>query len=255
MTTLPPPLPNVSAPPIRRVHHALGGIWRLTWHRTFSRSALGVTFVLLVGLGALTALAVPPGNSAHFREWSTGFYLTLLLPVGVFLAAAGAVRDELKPGSVDYVLTRAVPRPAFFAFKYLSLLGCLQLLALLTTSVVIGVGLWRGVPDLAVRSGQLVLAQTAAVTAFSALGILCGTLTARYLVLGLVYGAVVEVGIGRIPMQINRLSINHHVRDLLDDIHAPTALSLIALITLVLLAAAMLVFATREFAGDQVKDA
>ena len=77
----------------------------------------------LVGLVLLTLLTfaiVRPGRVMPFSNWTAGFYLTFLVPLLAFLSGGGAMRDEMKPSSVDYVLTRPVRRTAFVVFRFLS---------------------------------------------------------------------------------------------------------------------------------------
>ena len=57
--------------------------------------------------------------------------------------------------------------------------------------------------------------QFLAVLAWSALGLFLGQVTKRYLPLALVYGLIVELGIGDIPTNINTLSLMRHLKTLL----------------------------------------
>lgn len=259
----PPPLPPPPAGTRPNLRHAFGGIWRLTWHRMTAPGRWVVAVVLLAALGLLSSVAVPEGDAPRFFEWASGFYLTALVPVAAFLAGAGAIRDDMKPGTVDYILTRPVPRPAFVVFRYVSHLACAQLVGMLALLVVMGAGLYRHVPELASVAPRLLLAQVAGIGAFLALGMLCGALTSRYLVLGLLYGGIVEVGLGRIPIQLNRLSILHHLRLLLhgasgtgaEGPSAATTVGLLVIVALGLTAAAAAAFSLRELVGEQPKDA
>src|SRR6185436_12447708 len=58
-------------------------------------------------------------------------------------------------------------------------------------------------------------AQFLAVLAWSALGTMLGLLTKRYMAWALLYGFIVEMGIGRIPTNINTLSLIRHLKSLL----------------------------------------
>jgi hypothetical protein len=60
-----------------------------------------------------------------------------------------------------------------------------------------------------------VAAQLLAVPAWSALGTFLGQLTNRYMAIALLYGGIVEMGIGRIPTNINTLSLMRHLKTLL----------------------------------------
>lgn len=199
--------------------HALGGIWRLTYRRYLVPGHLLMLVIGLVALSLLLFATGPRGGGGEpFFHWVIDFYVTFLVPALAFLAGAGAMRDEMKSGTVDYVLTRPVPRPAFVVFKFASHLICTQIDFLIAFGVVLGFAVARHVPDLATIAPKLLIAQMLLIAAFDALGFLCGTITARYVVLGLAYGGIIEVGVGRIPTPISELSMTHQVRELLRPI-------------------------------------
>jgi ABC-2 type transport system permease protein len=116
-------------------------------------------------------------------------------------------------------------------------------------------------------SPSLLLAQILAVTAFSALGFAFGAFTSRYLILGLFYAGIIEIGIGNIPTQLNRLSMTHHVRSIASNIlqlrptrltqfdSLPTSIIALIVFSLVLVAGAAVLFSLRETAGAKPKDA
>lgn len=259
----PPPLPPPPVGVSPNLRHAFGGVWRLTWRRMVVPSRWIVAIGLLAALGLLSSVAVPDGNTQRFLDWAAGFYLTALVPVAAFLAGAGAIRDDMKPGTVDYVLVRPVPRPAFVLFRYVSQLVCAQLLGLVALAVVVGAGLYRHVPELAGVAPRLLLAQVAGISAFLALGLCFGAWTSRYLVVGVLYGAVVEIGLGRTPIQLNRLSILHHLRSLVYDapgeagsaVSAASTVGVLILVALGLTALAAVLYTVREHIGEQPKDA
>jgi ABC-2 type transport system permease protein len=246
---------------------ALGGVWRLTYGRYLAPANLGILAGLL-GLLALLALSgIHNGNAEHFTEWSVHFYLAFVVPVLAFLTAAGLIQDDLRPATVDYVLTRPVRRPMFVLFRYLSHTACIQVQCLLGLGVLVAVGVFRQVPGLAATAPSLLLAQILAVTAFSALGFALGACTNRYLVLGIFYAGVIEVGVGNIPTQLNRLSMTHHVRTIAGSIlhlegkgsaqleSLPAAIAVLLVFSLALIAVAAGLFSLREAAGARPKDA
>ena len=241
--------------------HAFGGVWRLTFRRFLLPGhwlMLGIALAVL----ALLCFSLGQGRKGNgdYVGWIVGFYVTFLVPAFAFMAAGGAIRDEMKSGTVDYVLTRPVRRPAFLVFKYLAHTLCTQLDFLFAFGVVLAIGVLRDVPGLAEAAPKLLLGQVLLVAAFSAFGFLGGVLTSRYVIVGLAYGGLIEVGVGQIPTQLSRLSMTHQVRDLLgslagSDTLAPTALSalgtsgIVLLFGATMLALAAVIFTVRELSG------
>lgn len=217
MTTLPASFEPGESSPSPSPLHAFRGVWRLTYPRFLTRGHLLGLAGALVALG-LIASAYVGHNSAEGRYvlWISGFYSTFLVPVMAFITAGGAIRDDMTPGTVDYVLTRPVPRPAYVVFKYVAQCAVMQVEYLIALGVFVGVGAVHGTTGLLSAVPALAFAQILLVIAFSAFGFLLGSITSRYVIVGLLYGAVVEVGVGQIPTQLNRLSISHQVRLMLD---------------------------------------
>ncbi|MEO5959744.1 MAG: hypothetical protein ABIZ49_03575, partial [Opitutaceae bacterium] len=151
---LPPP-PRVAPNP----RHAFGGIFRLTVRRFLTPAHF---FTVLAMLAALVVFSIPVASSRgeaarEFMPWIVMFYLSILVPVIAFINAGGTIRDDLKPTSVDYVLTRPVARPAFIVFRYLSHVACAQVDFLFGLLVVAGIGIYRGVPEFAAALPSLLL--------------------------------------------------------------------------------------------------
>jgi ABC-type transport system involved in multi-copper enzyme maturation permease subunit len=207
------------------------------------------------------------GNAEHFAQWSVHFYLAFVVPVVAFLTAAGLIQDDMKPATVDYVLTRPLRRSAFVLYRYLSHTACLQVQCLLALTVLVAVGAFRQVPELASIAPSLLLAQFLAVTAFSALGFALGAYTSRYLVWGIVYANIIELGIGHIPTQLNRLSMTLHVRTIANSIlhlkskgpapleNLPASIIALLVFSLVFTVIAAALFSLKESAGAKPKDA
>lgn len=255
--------PQAPSPSLR---HAFSGVWRLTFPGFLSPGRLLLLAGLLAALALLTLATTRHGGTTAFFDWTIKFYLTFLVPVLAFISAGGAIRDDLKPATVDYVFTRPVQRPTFVVCKFLAHLAGAQATGLLALGALAGVGLFRGVPGLWTALPLLLLAQILAVTIFTAFGFLCGTVTTRYLIVGLLYGGVVEIGIGAIPTQLNRLSMLHHVNTLLQPLTitapavAPPGLAalptaaLLVLVSAAMIAVAALLFGARELAGSRPKE-
>ena len=81
--------------------------------------------------------------------------------------------------------------------------------------LLLGAGASRAIPQLGSLLPLFLAAQFLAVPAWCALGLFLGQVTKRYLPMALVYGLIVELGIGDIPTNINTLSLMRHLKTLL----------------------------------------
>ncbi len=247
-----------------RLLPALGGVWRLTWRRVFAPSRAVMTLVMVVLLGVLTFRFAVRGHGGAYWEWIHNFVLGTVVPILAFLGGAGALREALKPGAVDYLSTRPIPRPLHVLFNYLSQTACGLIAGAVLVLFMAALGAVGGREGLLEQLPRQLVFMSAAVAAFTALGFGMGALTRRYMILGLLYAGLIEAGLGNIPIQINKLSIARHLRVLLDGAgyeplawNAATfgALGLLVVISAALVAVAMAIFARKEFLGAREKEA
>lgn len=257
-----PAVSEPSSPDVRpNPWRAFGGVWRLTWRRFCTPAQWLILAGSVTVLGLLSVIRVRYGRETAFLPWTAQFYLGLIVPVMAFLSGAAAIRDEMKSSTADYVLTRPVRRIHLVVFKYLSHLACSQLFYLAVLASLLGLAIAIRVPDAISTAPRLVLTQLLAVMCFNALGFLFGVISERYLVLGIVYAGTVEMAIGRIPTQLNHLSMSHQLSSLLPSLD-PTGVAFLtvagspASVTLSLLGYTMafmaicaLIFSRRELAG------
>jgi ABC-type transport system involved in multi-copper enzyme maturation permease subunit len=223
-----------------------------------------------VRIGAVHVQANSDSRSLSPTEryvgWIGTFYIGFLLPVLALITAGAALREDLKPGTADYVFTRPIPRPAYLAFKYVTHMASAQADFLVALGFLLLAGVIGGIPGLLSAVPLLLLGQAAAVAAYSAAGFLFGVLTFRYVIAGLAYIAIVEWGIGNIPTQINRIAISRQVKTILAPLMPPAkgsvasgpsalAAALILAVACVLVVALSAgVFNRQEIAGGQGQD-
>jgi ABC-2 type transport system permease protein len=256
-----------------RASAALGGIWRLTSRRFY---AVNYRVTLAGLLAALAVFSIPAtssrGNAARdFLPWAAGFYVCFVVPILSFIFAAGAMRDDLGAASADYVFTRAVRRPVYLIFRYLTQVAVAQIDFLFALLVITGLGLYWQVPGLWPALPLILLGQVAAVFVFSATGMLCGLLTSRYVIVGLLYGAVVEAGLGNVPTQLSQISLVRHLVALVRPLYGdtdwsltpgalsgtasiPATLAVLGSVVVIAVALCAMLFSLREFAGSASRE-
>jgi ABC-type transport system involved in multi-copper enzyme maturation permease subunit len=154
-------------------------------------------------------------RTSPFYHWLIDFYFFIMLPLSCVQVCGGLIRNELQADTLGFLTTRPLSRARLLIIKYLSQTAWLQMLLLVETLLLFSAGFLRHIPALGTLLPLFLAAQFLAVFAWSALGIFLGQVSNRYIALALVYGAIVELGIGRIPTNINALSLMRHLKTLL----------------------------------------
>ncbi len=194
-----------------------------------------------------------------FYHWLASVYFFVVLPLNCVRSCGGLILDELQADTLGFLATRPLSRARLLIVKYLSQTAWLQMTMLIEALLLFAVGQLREMPALGALLPLFLAAQFLAVLVWSALGTLLGQLTKRYLALALVYGFIVEMGIGRIPTNINTLSMMRHLKTLLAHNPAlqglyewtgtglPLSISALVLGSVLFLGLAALLFTVREY--------
>jgi hypothetical protein len=250
------------------------GLWGMTWRSVWSTRRWPVLTLLIFASPVLAWLALrfvdvdlpaaeDPSAVADPRvewlQWVTSVHFGLVIPLWCLIAFGSFIRDEVQSGTIGFMLTRPLTRPRFLLVRWLCTLTAVQVPLALNT-ILLGVsGLLLGISDAFTLTVLLLGAQWFVVPAYGAIAAFLGLLTRKYLLLGLVYGFVVEVGIGQIPTNINTLSVARHFRTLLEQFDGMTqavawsagdlwrTVGLLMVLTLVYLGAATMLFSIREY--------
>jgi hypothetical protein len=155
------------------------------------------------------------GRTAPFYHCLIDLYFFILLPLTCVSKCGALVRDDLEADTLSFFLTRPLSRAQLLVTKFIAQTVWLEIALLAQTLLVFLAARLRVVPDLGNLLPLLVGVQLLAVLGWSALGSLLGLISRRYMALGLLYGLVIEMGIGRIPTNINSLSLIRHLQTLL----------------------------------------
>ncbi|HZL42581.1 MAG TPA: ABC transporter permease subunit [Verrucomicrobiae bacterium] len=153
--------------------------------------------------------------SDAFYRWLVDLYFFIVLPLSCVWASGALIRDELQSDTLGFLTTRPLSRARLLVVKYLSQAAWLQIAFLLETALLFAAGGLRHIPAIGALLPLFLAAQVLAVFAWSALGAFLGLVTRRYVAMALLYGLFVEMGIGRIPTNINNLSLMRHLKTLL----------------------------------------
>ena len=194
------------------------GLWALTWRARLTVRKIPL-LVLSIGTAPVLAFfAAEPGESDGYVDLVIGVYLLLLLPIYCLAVCGSMIRDELQAGTLGFLLTRPLKRSRLFLIEFAAHTLWIQMIALANGLLLILVGVARSVPGVLELGCWLLWVQGLAVLAYGSLSALLGLVTRRYIVLGIVYGFIVEIGIGRVPINIHLLSMTHHIQSLLGSV-------------------------------------
>ena len=166
-------------------------------------------------IARLSPIQTPWGRTTPFYHWLIDFYFFMILPLTCVRACGALIRDELQADTLGFLVTRPISRARLLIVKYIAQVAWLEMLLLVETALLFAAGAERQIPGLGGLLPLLLCVQVLAIPAWSALGALLGQITTRYMATALIYGAVVEMGIGRIPTNINTLSLLRHIESLL----------------------------------------
>jgi hypothetical protein len=207
----------------------------------------------------LTEVSIPWSRTDPFYHWLMDFYFFIILPLTCVRGCGPLIRDELQADTLGFLITRPVGRARLLMAKYAAEVAWLEMILLLETLLIFAAGAARQVPSLGTLLPLIFGVQILVVPAWSALGLLLGQITARYMATALLYGAVVEMGIGRIPTNINTLSIIRHLQTLLthnNELHGiyawpsdgtATAIAALVVAPVMFLSIAVLLFSMLEY--------
>lgn len=199
------------------------------------------------------------GRTSPFYHWLIDFYFFVILPLSCVGACGALIREELQTDTLGFLTTRPLTRATLMVVKYLSQSAWLQIILLVQALLIFAAGSLRQIPDLGRLLPLFLGIQFVAVLTWSALGALLGLATKRYMAIALLYGFIVEMGIGRIPTNVNTLSMMRHLKSLLAHNNAlqeiydwpmrgvPFSLVALALGTVVFLSMAAFIFTFKEY--------
>jgi ABC-type transport system involved in multi-copper enzyme maturation permease subunit len=199
------------------------------------------------------------GRTSPFYHWLIDFYFFVILPLSCVGACGALIREELQNDTLGFLTTRPLTRARLMIVKYLSQSAWLQIVVLVQALLLFAVGSFRQVPGLGTLLPLFLAIQFLAVFTWGALGAFLGLVTKRYMAIALLYGFLVELGIGRIPTNVNTLSMVRHLKSLLahnaalQDIYewpmrgVPFSIAALALGTMVFLSLAVMMFTFMEY--------
>jgi hypothetical protein len=196
----------------QRILKRAGGVLderQMTEFQSWQKRTLAVT------IARLSPVETSWGRTAQFYHWLIDFYFFIILPLTCVRACGALIRDELQADTLGFLITRPISRARLLIVKYIAQVMWLEMLLLVETLLLFAAGMERHIPALGGLLPLLLCVQFLAAPAWSALGVLLGQITTRYMATALIYGAVVEMGIGRIPTNINTLSLLRHIESLL----------------------------------------
>ncbi|MET9930081.1 MULTISPECIES: ABC transporter permease [unclassified Streptomyces] len=224
---------------------------RLTYRALLGRRRAMILF-LLPALLLVIAAAVRMFNGADDQVAADvlgGFALATMVPLIGVIAGTGAIGPEIDDGSIVYLLSKPVKRPAIIFTKLIVAIAVTMVFSAVPT-LIAGFILNGNGQQVAVA---YTVAALVASIAYSALFLLLGTVSRHAVVIGLVYALVWETLFGSLISGARTLSVQQWALALAERVTGDGLVtSEVGLPTAVVLLVAVTVAAT-WFAGQKLR--
>ncbi|HET6859579.1 MAG TPA: ABC transporter permease subunit [Streptomyces sp.] len=232
---------------------------RLTYRALLGRRRAAILFVLpaLLILIAVAVRLLTGADDQVAADVLGGFAIATMIPLIGVIAGTGAIGPEIDDGSIVYLLAKPVKRSTIIFTKLIVAIAVTMAFSAIPTFIA---GL-----ILNGNGGQIAIAYTVAALvasiAYSALFLLLGTVTRHAVVLGLVYALVWETlfgslvpGARTLSVQQWSLSLAERISDngmITSDVGLPTAITLLAVVTVLATWYAGQKLRTLKLAGEE----
>jgi ABC-2 type transport system permease protein len=179
----------------------------------------GLVLCVLVGLASLIGLAIQmsgavPVPAAGTDTWPLRYaynaFLRGVLPLAALYIGTSLWSDEVESGTLVYLITRPVARPAVLLAKFLAAWAVVTAMVFVgLAATIVPLGLMRGSGIGGLVGCAVVL--PAASLAWVGLATFFGTTIRRCLLLALGVGAVMELVLANFDAVARTVSLGHHV--------------------------------------------
>ncbi|MET9478763.1 ABC transporter permease subunit [Streptomyces sp. NPDC006638] len=232
---------------------------RLTYRALLGRRRAAILFVL-PALLIVIAIAVRAFSGADDQVASDvlgGFAIATMVPLIGVIAGTGAIGPEIDDGSIVYLLAKPLKRPTIIFTKLIVAIAVTMAFSAIPTFIA-GYILNGNGQQIAVA---YTVAALVASIAYSALFLLLGTVSRHAVVIGLVYALVWETLFGSLVAGARTLSVQQWALALAQkiggdgiitsDVKLPTAVALLAVVTVAATWYAGQKLRTLTLAGDE----
>ncbi len=196
------------------------GIGYLRIRSALSAKSLMTFLIVALALAAVTLFLVKANSYDRFNIWMFSLFVLKIVPLICLASAGGSLRNEIKDYTIEYLWTRSAKKSHLVIAEFFSSVVVTVFKVYAFTIVIHLVGLYLNVPEIVSMLPRILAVEFFAILAYSALAMLLGVITGKYMILGVIYGVIVEIGISQVPLNLNKISVSHHVRTMMGDLSA-----------------------------------
>ncbi len=187
------------------------GIVFLRWRSFANRRTLIKLFLAVSIFTVLAGLSINEFNQKQFEVWFFEVLTSTMMPLVCLSVAGSFLRTGIKESTIEYLWTRPIGKAKLMIGSYLSSIGIVVLFYFVFDISLHVIGFYRNIPNAMVLFPNLWLAQFMGVLAFCGIASFLSVFSGKYLLWGVVYGLLFEVGVSQIPTNMNNLSVSHHL--------------------------------------------
>lgn len=233
---------------------AIRGFGMLKVASWLNAKSLFSVFGFISILGIIGFLIGDDDGGTTLKGWMEGPVTMVMIPLLCLSLAGGIVRSEIRDGTIEYLWTRLVTKAQLILGGYVcSVLGVFAIVALL--DLLLSVVLYsKGGRFISGELLNLLIAQALGVFTFCSLSLALGSFFRKYMIIGVVYGLLVEVGISSLPSNIALISVSRHLRRVVSGGEVLGPMGGCFAITCLALVFSVLVFRSKSYGMSKKSD-
>lgn len=163
-----------------------------------------IAFSLVFGL---TLFIGYKSESPQFWNLATHFFALGFLPFYCIVKGGESLRNELKEGTIEFLWTRPTRKSSLFLGIYISSLIGIGAFTAICLAALMGAGFWLGEIVSLGQAAVYCIGCLAIALSFAALSLALGSLTSKFIVVGILYYFFIERLLAQVPTSARHASI------------------------------------------------
>ncbi|MCH6256558.1 hypothetical protein MLD52_08370 [Puniceicoccaceae bacterium K14] len=233
---------------------AVRGLCVLKFSSWGNARTLGSLLGMASIVGFIAFLIGGESEGATLKSWIEDEVSGIIVPLICLSLTGGLIRSEIRDGTIEYLWTRSVTKSQLILGTYICAVGGAMLTVAFLDFILCGVLFLEGNSFVAGELVALVFAQGMAVIAYCALSLAIAAIFSKYMIVGVLYGVLVEIWLASVPSKVALISVSYHLNAVIRGEEAYSSFTSGLAIALVALVTSMFVFSSKSYTVGKKSD-